>query len=153
MEVSGLVSAAGRAARGAGGLSSSGTGSGFRCRCSVARDLPSNSQALFTEVRPYAIQKYARLQAFPAQQHTPRTRIIQLVISSDDPHLVLRSEGPPPRLACQYSVSMVFSAFWTSASGPRSCIIFSILPWILTLPCVNAFWPSSSPLLTLAEVS
>ena len=55
--------------------------------------------------------------------------------------------------AAQYSVSMVSSAFCSSASGPRSCIIFIILPLILTLPWVNAFCPSSSPLLTLAAVS
>src|SRR6202034_3259783 len=55
--------------------------------------------------------------------------------------------------AAQYWVSIVSSAFCSSASGPRSCIIFIILPLILTLPWVNAFCPSSSPLLTLAAVS
>jgi hypothetical protein len=39
-------------------------------------------------------------------------------------------EYPEP----QYSVSMVASAACTWASGLRSCIIFSILPPILTLP-------------------
>jgi len=58
--------------------------------------------------------------------------------------------GAPGR---QYSVSIAVSAVWTFSSGLRSCIIFSILPAILTLPCMNAFCPSSSPLLTWAEVS
>ena len=65
-----------------------------------------------------------------------------------------RALGRGPRApGSQYSVSIVFSAAWTFSSGPRNCIIFSILPEILTLPCMNAFCPSSSPLLTWAEVS
>ena len=46
---SAAVSAAGCGARGPGGALP-GAGTGLRWRCSVARDFPSNSHALFTEV-------------------------------------------------------------------------------------------------------
>ena len=51
------------------------------------------------------------------------------------------------RAEAQYSVSMVPRTFETSARAPRSCIILTILPLILTLPCMKARCPSSSPLL------